>query len=214
MNTLERLKRIRELLAEADPIPWETGALSNVYDKAGNRIFDSCRQSEFKGVHASNGANAEIVEHMTHLIHDGWLHDVNQATGEIAEVQDEVNQLANKLFPARTPARAFLKLYEELGEVIKDPSNPDEWADVFILIFDLSRMFGINIREAIKNKSEVLVSRVWRETSTGTYQHIPGMSVTEVPVTDATAGFLAETARLLEQEAVVVYGAVHGGDNG
>ncbi len=93
-------------------------------------------------------------------------------------LQCEVNLQADRLFPARIPSSAWLKLYEELGEVIKKPHDAGEWGDVFILLLDLSKMHGIEIVSAVRDKMEVLEHRVWTTTATGTYQHVPGEHVT------------------------------------
>jgi hypothetical protein len=99
------------------------------------------------------------------------LRDVKDASVE--KLQSFVFNQANLLFPDRTPNKAFMKLYEEMGEVIKDPTDPLEWADVFILMLDLSHMFKVDIAQAVLEKVRILHTREWYETPTGTMQHVP-----------------------------------------
>lgn len=103
--------------------------------------------------------------------------DIQKAS--VSLLQLEVTTMADRLFPNRTPSKAWLKLYEELGEVIKKPGDADEWGDVFILLLDLSRMNGIDIVSAVHDKMAILENRVWTQTATGTYQHIPGARAEE-----------------------------------
>jgi hypothetical protein len=106
--------------------------------------------------------------------------DVKSVT--LARLQSLVFGQANVLFPKRTQSKAFLKLYEELGEVIKNPSDPLEWADVFIMLLDLSKMNNIDVVSAILHKMQINQERVWTETPTGTYQHVvPSTSTIPAP---------------------------------
>ncbi len=166
MNTQDRIKRVRELLPESDPHPWAVSH-RGLMDAGFNTILVSARFDEKLGVLPSNDVNAEIIEHLSHLAF------VDFEPGEIAQLQQDIHDQANRLFPKRTPSKAWLKLYEEMGEVIKDPNNPDEWGDVFILLFDLAKIHGIDIRVAVEQKMEILDGRTWVETPTGTYQHVP-----------------------------------------
>lgn len=93
----------------------------------------------------------------------------------MSKMQQLVSSHADLLFPNRTPSSAFMKLFEELGEVIKEPTDAKEWADVFILMLDLAKMHGvIDLAGAILAKMADNQMREWRETPTGTFQHIPG----------------------------------------
>lgn len=91
------------------------------------------------------------------------------------EIQDRIVAWANETFPDRLPASGFLKMYEEIGEVVGDPTNTEEWADVFIMLLDLMNMFEIDIaqlKEAINRKMDVNESRTWHKTETGIYKHL------------------------------------------
>lgn len=83
----------------------------------------------------------------------------------------QVVSWANRRLPNRTVQSALLKLTEEHGELIRDPSNPDEYADILIMLLDLANMHEVDIRQALINKIRVNETRNWLETPTGTYQH-------------------------------------------
>jgi len=91
---------------------------------------------------------------------------------EIDKLTWEIVQWANSVFPNRSPESAFLKLYEELGELVRDPSKPLEWADVGIIILDLMHMHHINMAEVVRAKLAINKKRAWIINSLGTLQHI------------------------------------------
>lgn len=89
---------------------------------------------------------------------------------------------ADQALPERTEAAGFLKLFEELGEVLSNPDDPAEWADVFIMLLDLAARRKINLPQAIMAKLAVLQTRDWVQTSTGTYQHATATASPAAPV--------------------------------
>lgn len=56
---------------------------------------------------------------------------------------EEVSRYADIYLPNRTPSSAFLKMFEEMGELVADPKDPSEWADVFIMLLDLAHMHRV-----------------------------------------------------------------------
>ena len=90
---------------------------------------------------------------------------------EIKELQKEIREWADSVFPDRTVGSAALKLYEEIGEMIRNPGDASEHADIYIMLFDISAMYDIDIAEAIREKMAKNRSRSWRKTDTGTLQH-------------------------------------------
>lgn len=91
---------------------------------------------------------------------------------EIRELQVLIKDWADKRFPNRTVQTCLLKLYEEIGELVKDPGSPQEHADIFIMLFDLAAMYDIDIADAVRAKMEVNKQRKWRLTESGTMQHV------------------------------------------
>jgi hypothetical protein len=112
----------------------------------------------------------------------------------IQQLTDRIVGWADRTFPQRTQQSALLKMYEEIGELVKDPKKPDEYADICIMLFDLASMNGVNIAQAIEHKMYVNEHRTWRETETGTMQHLSDEEVFayECGVKDSNNGCLCQ----------------------
>jgi NTP pyrophosphatase (non-canonical NTP hydrolase) len=87
------------------------------------------------------------------------------------QLQAIVHEWANEQFPDREPSIAWMKLFEELGEVIKDPKDPLEWADVLILVLDLAAIYGVTLDNAVLDKMEINRRRTWGTSPTGVMVH-------------------------------------------
>ena len=79
---------------------------------------------------------------------------------------------ADALFPHRTDASMYLKLYSEIAEIIESNGSSDEVADAFIMLLDYAARKNIVLTDAILNKMEVNERRQWCLTPAGTYQHV------------------------------------------
>lgn len=87
-------------------------------------------------------------------------------------IQQLVVQWADVTFPDRHPAMALLKLYEEIGELIRNPKEPMEYADIIIMLVDLAHMHGVtDLGNAVHRKMKINANRQWSQTATGTMQH-------------------------------------------
>lgn len=92
----------------------------------------------------------------------------------LQQIQDKIVEWADQALPNRTPQQAFLKLFEELGEVLSRPRDEMEWADVFIILVDLANFHGISgamLNQAILDKMEVNRGRQWGENELGVMKH-------------------------------------------
>lgn len=89
----------------------------------------------------------------------------------IRELTEDIVQWADSTFPSRNAASALLKLFEEVGELVKDPSSGPEYADICIMLFDLANMHGVDLAAAIKDKMDINRGRKWAVTSLGTLHH-------------------------------------------
>lgn len=89
----------------------------------------------------------------------------------IKELTADIVEWADATFPARNASSALLKLFEEVGELVKDPSSGPEYADICIMLFDLANMHGVDLAEAIRAKMEINRGRRWEITSLGTLHH-------------------------------------------
>jgi len=90
----------------------------------------------------------------------------------IDQLADEVKEVADRLFPGRTDQSTYLKLYEEIAEVIASDGDHDELADLFILLLDQAKRKGMNIEVCVYNKLTILETRVWKMTPQGTFHHV------------------------------------------
>lgn len=105
----------------------------------------------------------------------------------VADLQKQVHEFAEKTFgPGREDA-AWKKLFEEIGETLKNPEDPAEWGDVFIMLLDLATMYKVDVGTATLGKLELIRNRVWQRTATGTFQHVPGAE--KLPEANYTAVF-------------------------
>ena len=92
---------------------------------------------------------------------------------DIKHLQEEVVAWADSIFPHRTIHSAALKLYEEIGEMLRDPHSADEHADIYIMMLDISSMYGVDVEEAVRQKLEINRQRAWKLTELGTLKHTP-----------------------------------------
>jgi hypothetical protein len=90
---------------------------------------------------------------------------------DIPTLTTEIVQWADSVFPNRKAASALLKLFEEVGELVRDPSSPGEYADICIMLFDLAHMHKVDLARAITDKMAVNRKRMWTVTANGTMQH-------------------------------------------
>lgn len=90
--------------------------------------------------------------------------------------QQAIVTWANTVFPERTVKDILLKLNEEIGEVIKRPTDPMEYADIMILLLDFAAhndISGTTILKAIDEKMEINRQRKWAiDRRTGIMQHV------------------------------------------
>jgi len=83
-----------------------------------------------------------------------------------------VKSTADRLFPNRTDSSMYLKMYEEMAEVISSNGNAGEVADIFILMLDYAKRHGIDIEHEVRKKLAVLGQRAWVMTPAGVYKHV------------------------------------------
>lgn len=93
----------------------------------------------------------------------------------INDLAKDINGWANSVFPDRTMSDIIIKSFEEFGEVIRNPDDPLEMADLFILLLDLAVIRGFDIEKAIIDKMRVNTNRKWKvDSHTRIMRHIDG----------------------------------------
>jgi NTP pyrophosphatase (non-canonical NTP hydrolase) len=99
---------------------------------------------------------------------------LNNNIGSLSVMQQATVEWANSAFPNRSAGSAFLKMFEELGELVKKPRSAEEYADVLIMLLDLAHMHGLDyeaLYRALIAKLEINYQRTWLQTGTGVFQH-------------------------------------------
>lgn len=91
----------------------------------------------------------------------------------VQDLQFQVFDFAQSTFGPDREDAAWKKLFEELGETLKNPDDPSEWADVFIILLDLAKLYKIDVGQATVAKMAVNRTRTWTTTKTGVMQHVP-----------------------------------------
>lgn len=90
----------------------------------------------------------------------------------LRELQARIGEWADRVFPTRHPSAALLKLFEECGEYIKDPTSGEELADIVIMAIDLANLAGIDLQNEVVRKHTKNESRQWRMDPLGTMSHV------------------------------------------
>lgn len=92
----------------------------------------------------------------------------------VADLQNLVFEFAEETFGGKREDAAWKKLFEEIGETLKNPQDPLEWADVFIILLDLAAIYKIDVGAATLAKMAINRDRVWTTAGTGVMQHVHG----------------------------------------
>lgn len=92
---------------------------------------------------------------------------------EIQELQHEIASWIDPLNPGRTTLSTIAKLLEELGELIASDrmDDPEELADVAILVLDLFHLQRVDLIAAVKSKMKTNRDRSWRIADNGAMSH-------------------------------------------
>lgn len=101
------------------------------------------------------------------------LADMDPLNGPLTidELADAIREQADRLFPDRTDSSMYLKLFKEVGELIEG-GDPDEVADVLILVLDFAKRKNIDIQSTIVNKMQINDRRQWVVNELGVMRHV------------------------------------------
>ena len=80
----------------------------------------------------------------------------------IDQLAVQVYGWAQMTFPDRTMGGMAIKLYEEIGEWLRNPRNGLEFADVMIMLLDAAVQMDIDIQHCVLDKLAINKRRVWR----------------------------------------------------
>lgn len=91
---------------------------------------------------------------------------------DVDALAQEIREWADSVFPDRTDASMWLKVYSEAAETIRSNGDPLEVADLFILLLDYASRKNINLTNAIMTKMAINRERQWQIDQMGTMSHI------------------------------------------
>ena len=153
-------------------MPWRFKTPDCIVDVDGNQIFRAVAFHPNFGILKVNDGNCLLLAALTH-----WLPTVSWEIKEYDRftlLQNEVVAWANQVLPGRKPNSALLKLFEEVGELVRNPKAAGEYADILIMLLDLAHMHGIDLLSAGFEKLQINRERTWAISPLGTLQHVEG----------------------------------------
>lgn len=166
----------RDLLTKGgyDALPWRARTPDCIVDANGQQIFRAVRFDDRYGHMPSNEANMQLLVGLSHVAASALNEPLpaRRNVDPFQELQLDIADWADGVLPNRTPQTALLKMFEEVGELVRNPASPGEYADILIMLIDLARMHGVDLLEAARAKMKVNRSREWMTTSMGTLQHL------------------------------------------
>jgi NTP pyrophosphatase (non-canonical NTP hydrolase) len=85
-----------------------------------------------------------------------------------------IAEWADQVVPCRTPMSTVSKLLEEIGELVASDrmNDPQELADVAILVLDLFNLQGVDMAQAVRDKMEINQARHWIVADNGAAKHV------------------------------------------
>lgn len=94
---------------------------------------------------------------------------------DIEALQEDIVQWLDKVHPDRTEMAVWAKLLEETGEVMTDPMDIEEWADVIIVLLDLAMRYGHYMDDILMTARDKLIvnkARKWEINKHGVMSHV------------------------------------------
>ena len=94
---------------------------------------------------------------------------------EFQELLEKVKHLNKTCFPKAKLEHNLIHLQSEVDEVIKDPEDIIEWADMLICFvggFGKTNFTIEQLSQACDKKIEINLNRTWVEQPNGTYKHL------------------------------------------
>lgn len=91
------------------------------------------------------------------------------------QIYREHGRFVRETFPDHTLAGHIAKLKTECDEIMNDPNDVMEFADVLLVFMSMANTAGFDPREiltAAEIKLNINRSRKWRKLHDGTYQHL------------------------------------------
>lgn len=95
------------------------------------------------------------------------------AVPRLEDVLAEVVAWGRETFPTSTDAAKTLHLLEEVQELHEHPNDPNEMADVAMILAHLAASKGVDLAQAVAHKLSVCRTRVWEQADhQGVIRHV------------------------------------------
>jgi len=98
---------------------------------------------------------------------------------DIEMLQEDIVQWLDREHPERKEQAVWAKLFEELAEVMVDPTDIGEWADIIIVQLDLANRYGHYMDDILmvaRQKLEINKGRKWEINKHGVMKHVKEVS--------------------------------------
>ena len=140
-------------------------------------------QGKFTGIDVlttddNKGKPFELIDKVTLMVLRMCQDSANEAVQQERQqsfnvLLTEISEWARKTFPEQSGHSISNHLYREAKELLAIPNDPEEMADVIMLVADLADYYGIDLKEAVRKKFEICKARTWGEPdSEGVYEHV------------------------------------------
>jgi hypothetical protein len=94
-------------------------------------------------------------------------------TSDLAAALEETTEFGRRTFPRATTASVAAHLQREALELAASPCDPNEIADVVILLAHLAHLAGVDLTLAVRAKHEINLARTWGQPdSQGVVEHV------------------------------------------
>ena len=92
---------------------------------------------------------------------------------DFQELQHQIKVWADQTFAKGTLQGRINHIKRELKEIEDNPSNPEEYADVLIILCHMAASNGVDLYEATVKKFAIVQTRVWGEPDAeGVIEHV------------------------------------------
>jgi hypothetical protein len=91
---------------------------------------------------------------------------------QVIDVIERVYSWTDCAFPEASGDSFIIKARTEWNELLADPDDPEEAADVILCLFAGWHRKGVDLLSVLNRKLDINENRTWELQSDGTYQHV------------------------------------------
>lgn len=122
----------------------------------------------------TEGQGNSVLEFALDIRDRQWVLCSSEAVNRdsLSYILGEAVGWSTKTFPKVEPRAKASHILREAAELYSDPTNPEEMADILILIAHLAAGLGIDLTKAVDDKLRKNMSRTWgKADSEGVIEH-------------------------------------------